>query len=425
MTSLNEISKQEKQNISRFHLEKLFNNKYDETIEFWNKLLFKDKKLRFDYPIDSGTGFEFVISNNTAFGEIKVLDNNFKAYHPKFYNKKKTLFKGIQFLEPQLIFRNIDTDKEFRDYHPMRGLVNNRPFDVNMNGIVLSNEINLSVICGENYSEQLYEFLSKIHTKHPTDNVNPDYLIDFPGFSSVYNIPLNIPYVDSERWVKLDFKVNNELEIHRNALKLARLITSKIEQLSNTQGQSTIIVFIPKEWEIFENYTYENESFDLHDYIKAFSASRGIATQLIREETLTDKLKCQIYWWLSLAFYVKSLRTPWILNNLEKNTAYAGIGYSVSKINEKLEIVVGCSHIYDSNGQGLKYKLSKIDNYILDKQYNPYLSYKDAFQFGVSIRELFYQSLNQLPERVVIHKRTRFTNDEINEIGRASCRDRV
>ena len=50
------------------------------------------------------------------------------------------------------------------------------------------------------------------------------------------------------------------------------------------------------------------------------------------------------------------------------------------------------------------------------KIYNPYLSYKDAFQFGMSIRELFYQSLDRLPERVVIHKRTRFTQDEINGI---------
>jgi argonaute-like protein implicated in RNA metabolism and viral defense len=111
-----------------------------------------------------------------------------------------------------------------------------------------------------------------------------------------------------------------------------------------------------------------------------------------------------------------SLRTPWILNSQEKNTAYAGIGYSITKSHEKSEVVIGCSHLYDSNGQGLKYKLSKVDSYFLDSKRNPYLSYKDAFQFGVSIRELFYQSLDKIPERVVIHKRTRFTEDEINGI---------
>ncbi len=417
LTSKDEISKQQKQSISKGHLERLYNNKYDELLGFWNNILFKNRNLKFEYPENSGTGFEFQISSNTAFGEINVLDPNFRTYRPNDYNKKQTQFTGVQFLEPQLIFRNIATDLEFKDYHPMRGLLNNRPFDVNLNGIIHSNEVNLSVICGSQYSNRFYDFLSKLQIKHPTENINPDYLIDYPGFSTAFNLPINIPtFENNENWLDIDFRGNNELKNHENAVKLARLITSKIEQIANTHSQSTIVIFIPNEWQPFESYIHEGESFDLHDYIKAFSAAIGISTQLIREETLDDKLKCQIYWWLSLSFYVKSLRTPWILNSQEKNTAYAGIGYSISRIKDKSEIVIGCSHIYDSNGQGLKYRLSKIDNYFLDRQNNPYLSFKDAFQFGVSIRELFYQSLDKLPERVVIHKRTRFTEDEINGI---------
>lgn len=417
LSSTDEISKQQNQQLSKGKLEKLFNDKYDELLSFWNGILFQNHKLKFEFPENSGTGFEFQISSNTAFGEINVLDPNFRTYNPNNYNKNQTQFKGVQFLEPQLIFRNIATDIEFKDYHPMRGLVNNRPFDVNLNGVIYSNEVNLSVICGNKYAQKFYDFLSKIQIKHSTENINPDYLIEYPGFASAFNLPINIPtFENNEKWIDIDFKANNDLQIHENALKLARLITSKIEQIANTQSQSTVVIFIPEEWQPFESYIYKGESFDLHDYIKAFSASRGIATQLIREDTLEDKLKCQIYWWLSLSFYVKSLRTPWILNSQEKNTAYAGIGYSVSHIQEKSEIVIGCSHIYDSNGQGLKYRLSKIDNYFLDNRNNPYLSFKDAFQFGVSIRELFYQSLDKVPERVVIHKRTRFTEDEINGI---------
>jgi hypothetical protein len=417
LISSQEITKLQKQSISKSQLEKLYNDKYDEVLDFWNKILFNNQKLKFEFPSFSGTGFEFQISSNTAFGEVNVLDQNFRGYLPSNFNINQTQFKGVQFLEPQLVFKNISTDIEFKDFHPMRGLVNNRPYDVNLNGVIYSTEINLSVICGKQYANKFYNFLSKLQIKHSTENINPDYLIDYPGFSAVFNIPINIPYVDNfGKWIEINFKGNNGLENHENALNLVRLITSKIEQISNTQSQSTIVIFIPKKWEVFESYTIQGESFDLHDYIKAFSASRGISTQLIREETLDDKLKCQIYWWLSLSFYVKSLRTPWILNSQEKNTAYAGIGYSVTKVLDKSEIVIGCSHIYDSNGQGLKYKLSKVDNYFLDKQLNPYLSYKDAFQFGVSIRELFYQSLDKLPERVVIHKRTRFTEDEINGI---------
>lgn len=417
LSSNKEINKLQKQTISKNFLEKLYNDKYDEVLSLWNTVLFNNKKLKFEFPPSSGTGFEFQISDNTAYGEINVLDANFRSYPPKDFNHRQTQFKGVQFLEPQLIFRNNFNEMEFKDYHPMRGLVNNKPFDANLNGIIHSTEINLSIICGEKYASKLYDFLSQLHIKHPTGNINPDYLIDYPGFATAFKIPLNIPlFEQSEKWRDIEFKGDNNLQHHENALQLARLITSKIDQISNTQSQSTIVVFIPDEWHLFESYVNQGENFDLHDYIKAYAASKGVPTQLIREKTLKDNLKCQIYWWLSLSFYVKSLRTPWILNSQEKSTAYAGIGYSVSRTQNKSEIVIGCSHIYDSNGQGLKYKLSKIDNYVLDKKSNPYLSYKDAFQFGVSIRELFYQSLDKLPERVVIHKRTKFTEDEINGI---------
>lgn len=417
LSSTEEISKEQKQSISKCQLEKLYNNKYDELLDTWKPILFNQTRISFEYPLSSGTGFYFRISSNTAYGEIDVFDPSFRSYPPQNYDKQQTQFKGVQFLEPQLVFKNIATNMDFKDYHPMRGLVNNRPYDVNLNGIIHSNEINLSAICSAKYSQKLYNFLYELQLQHKTENINPDYLIDYPGFLSIFNISLNIPHFDDkEKWLDISFNGDSKLENHENAIRLARLITSKIEQISSSQSRCTIVIFIPKEWQPFESYLNQGESFDLHDYVKAFSASKGISTQLIREDTLTDKLKCQIHWWLSLSFYVKSLRTPWILNNQEKNTAYAGIGYSVSKIQEKSEIVIGCSHIYDSNGQGLKYRLSKIDNYFLDKQNNPYLSYKDAFQFGVSIRELFYQSLDKLPERVVIHKRTRFTKEEVNGI---------
>ncbi|KFC19140.1 MULTISPECIES: SIR2 family protein [Chryseobacterium group] len=417
LNSTKEISKSLKQQISKNILEKLYNHKYDEELQLWNGLLFNNRKLIFEYPPNSGTGFEFQISSNTAYGEIDVIDNKYRSYAPQNYNGKQTQFRGVQFLEPQLIFKNTSSDNDFKDYHPMRGLINNRPYDVNLNGIIHSNEINLSVVCGGKYSERFFSFLSAINSRHSTQNINTDYLIDYPGFVSAFNIPINIPATnDNTMWMNIEFVAENSKQTHENAIALARLITDRIQKISAIQSSSTVVIFIPLEWQPFETYINETESFDLHDYIKAFAASKGISTQLIREDTLDDKLKCQIYWWLSLSFYVKSLRTPWILNNQERKTAYAGIGYSVSKIKNKHEIVIGCSHIYDSNGQGLKYRLSKIDNYFLDKQNNPYLSYKDAFQFGVSIRELFYESLDSLPERVVIHKRTRFTEDEINGI---------
>src|SRR5690606_17920947 len=139
-------------------------------------------------------------------------------------------------------------------------------------------------------------------------------------------------------------------------------ICNSIVKINSTGRHKIVVIYIPQRWEDFTSYNDEGESFDLHDYIKAFCAEKGIMSQLIRERTINDQQQsCQINWWLSLSFYVKSLRTPWILANTDKNTAFAGLGYSIdSNDDENGHIVLGCSHIYSSTGEGLKYKLSKI-----------------------------------------------------------------
>ena len=76
-------------------------------------------------------------------------------------------------------------------------------------------------------------------------------------------------------------------------------------------------------------------------------------------------------------------------------------------------VVVGCSHIYSSDGRGMKYKLSKIQDYSFDRKKNPYLSEEEAYRIGLNIKELFYKSFSELPKRVVIHKRTPFRKEEV------------
>lgn len=136
-------------------------------------------------------------------------------------------------------------------------------------------------------------------------------------------------------------------------------------------------------------------------------------TQFVREKTIESDLHCQIMWALSLALHVKSGRTPWVVNGIQPDTAFAGIGYSVMNGPSGSNVVVGCSHIYSSDGRGMKYKLSKIQDYSFDRKKNPYLSEEEAYRIGLNIKELFYKSFSDLPKRVVIHKRTPFRREEV------------
>ena len=393
------------------------NVKFDAFLSKWKGILFPDgKRFLCDYPPQSASGFKFSISSNTMHVRLmKARTETGLKHFPKSFDQTTLIHSGIQYLEPQLDFIHKHTGKITRDFHPMRGLVNNRPYDFPMNGSVFDSEINLGVICPLSYSDKFFRFLNRLNQQQSAGAYNPDYLLDYPGFLSAYGIPLNIPHPKSEWWQ--DCNLPQNLKDQKEAgLALLATIKNKIEQLQTFSKKLVLVIFIPTYWNVFTKIDDMQERFDLHDHIKAYAAQRGIATQFIREDTLSDPLTCQVNWWLSLAFYVKALRTPWLLTGLDTKTAFVGIGYSVNHKREREKVVLGCSHIYNASGQGLKYKLSRVEDCYIDRQNNPFLSYQDAYKFGVFIRELFFDAMGDLPARVVVHKRTHFKKDEINGI---------
>ena len=201
-------------------------------------------------------------------------------------------------------------------------------------------------------------------------------------------------------------------DINSAAVQLGSSLCQSLDRLS-ASSVDVAIIYIPNEYEPLTGYVHNNEKFDLHDYVKAYAAQKNIATQFVREKTIISDMNCQIMWALSLAIYVKSSRIPWVVSGISSDTAFAGIGYCVNRTDSGSNIVVGCSHIYSADGQGMKYKLSKIDDYTFDRKKNPYLSENEAYLLGLNIKELFYKSFSEIPKRVVIHKRTPFRRDEI------------
>jgi len=405
----NDIEKELKQQIGLSFFHKIYNAQYNDYINNWRNTLLNQKENKLEFPTNSGTGFIFEIQNNPVFTNILDLNNSNSNNHN--VPQKLIKLKGIQFKEVDLVFSTKNNNKKTFDVHPMRGLINNSPFDNNLHNL-LDTTINLGVICPEQDSQKLHEFLIQQNQEIKNNNLKDKYVIDFKGFFNTYGISLNIPPISSQNWEK----INNPLELNQKDLvhEIKRNICDKINKLSTVGSQKIVIIYIPKRWDSYLHYNNNLESFDLHDYIKAFCAEKGITSQIIREKTITDKsMNCQINWWLSLSYFVKSFRTPWVINNADKNTAFAGIGYSIdNKKDDKGHIILGCSHIYSSDGEGLKYKLSKVNDEITWINKKPHLSYDDAYEFGKNVLNLFYESMNEVPKRVVIHKRTFYTNDE-------------
>lgn len=384
------------------------NKNVNDYIREWIQRIIGDKKLSVPFPLSGSSIFLFKISNQSALVGVNY-GSPAQVRMPSSECFKRIVFRGKEYKDPALKFYDTSSRKIEEDFHPMRGLLNWSPIDFALNSGVVKQSISTGVICPTGHEKRFSEFLNGLNKKSDARH-NPDYLISFPGFYSAFNTGIDIAGNDSNRWHIVTAEKTDEL--YSAAIKFADLIASKIDMLCST-SVDVILIYIPKEYEALTSFTGEHTHFDLHDYIKAYAAQKHVATQFIREKTIESELHCQIMWAISLAIYVKAGRIPWTITGIQPETAFAGIGYSVADGPNGKSIVVGCSHIYSSDGQGMKYKLSKVRDFTLDGKKNPYLSENEAYRLGLNIKDLFHKSFSEMPKRVVIHKRTPFRNEEI------------
>ena len=379
----------------------------NEYVVKWSKKIIGNTKFSANYPGRNTVRFSFAVVNYSAL--IGVSSGKRNSIQLPAAVPKRIVFSGTEYKDPTLRFCSASTHGIAEDFHPMRGLISNAPVDYAMDGGILHTAISVGVICPDKHERRFAQFISELNYRSQAKH-NTDYLITFPGFYQAFKTGLDLPEPNSGKWKQIN--ASNEQDIHKAAVEFGNAIIRKIDQLS-ADSVDVILIYIPRDYEIFTSYTDGTVKYDLHDYIKAYAAQKQVATQFVREKTIESDLHCQIMWALSLALYVKSGRIPWVINGIQADTAFAGIGYSVMNAPTGSNVVVGCSHIYSSDGRGMKYKLSKIHDYSFDRKKNPYLSEEEAYRIGLNIKELFYKSFSELPKRVVVHKRTPFRRDEV------------
>lgn len=386
------------------------NKPFNQAVMDWRKTLFGDGvEAVFEYPANCGSSFKFKIRRSPVFGEIGLSQSGPALNIP---DKLRPLVKysGVQLTEPDLVFSNKAGTSLVRSPHPVRGLLENRPYDYPLTARGIATNLRVGVICAGTESQMLRRYLQNVTGKHAPSQSERDYLVDYPGFQAAYGVSIDLPDPGGAAWFVCPEPTSRDP--HSNALELAAHINRGIESLQSSFAPHVVLVFYPERWSGFQGYKTDAERFDVHDFVKAFAVQRGIATQFLTEGTLSDAQQCRVWWWLSLALYAKAMRTPWVLGTLAEDTAFVGLGFSIDHAAERgRHVILGCSHIYSGKGEGLQYRLTKIEDPVFIGK-NPFMSRDDARRTGETIRQLFYDARFKLPERVVLHKRTPFTADE-------------
>ncbi len=317
---------------------------------------------------------------------------------------------GLVVSDANLIFSSHNGKTEVRNTNPLKGLVENRPWDFQLTSSGLAPSIDIAVICPRQDSAKLKRFLSQFQEKSFPTASERDYLQDFPGFAAAFGLPVMYPNPGEASWLDLDDSVSGDSL--SAAKQLSQRICRALDVIRGLRPGAVVTILVPTRWAPLKIIDTETEQFNLHDYVKAYAARQGQSTQFIREETTVNAQPCRVRWWLSLALYAKALRTPWRLDCLDDETAFVGIGYSIdSGATRGNHVLLGCSHLYSARGEGLQFRLGRIENPIIRGK-NPYMSEDDARRTGETIRQLFFDAKMRLPKRVVVHKRTQFTSDE-------------
>ena len=391
------------------YLSSQYNKQYNEALTKWRKIIFAEKGITyFDFPYNT-RAFIFEARNTPIYAAIA--QKNKPPLDISEGLSKHIFHKGIEVNEPKLRFAQISDERYTTDTLPLRGLSSNAPFD---RSLALSRDekgINVAVICPLAEKAVLERFLGEAHLSHsPIRGHKEDYLVPYEGFQEIFRTPIFLPNPEHGLWHSLP-ELNSNTSSEVGSVELSRQIRTAIDSLTSIH-RASILIYIPDRWKKWWGFENDKEKFDLHDFIKAYCVQRGIATQFINDRTIEFENKCRVWWWLSIALYTKAMRTPWVLEGLDPDSAYVGIGYGINRKAEKNKrIVLGCSHIFNAQGQGLQFRLNRVENPIMFGR-NPFLSFEDARRMGETIRELFYKAHYKLPKRVVIHKLTPFRLDE-------------
>ncbi|MGW8188984.1 argonaute/piwi family protein [Sphingomonas hankookensis] len=312
----------------------------------------------------------------------------------------------VWYPEPELLFHPERTGD--RDIHPLRGLKRFGPYSASQ----VPSPIRVATIAPAGESTRLFGFMQELHrTFSPRERT--DYLPEWPGFSAVFNT--RVTAAPAKCRVELEPALDADLASGPapHTLLADRLIQAVRSLEAFRTEYDVLFVYLPDRWEVA--FFGHDDDFDLHDYLKAFAAIRGMPIQIVREgRALSYSCRASVMWRIGLAIYAKAGGIPWKLADTKAETAFIGISYAVRNDDSgSPRFVTCCSQVFDEDGAGLEF-IAFDTNEIQVQRENPFLSRAEMFRVITRSLELYRRRHGgRSPRRVMIHKTTEFKDDEV------------
>jgi hypothetical protein len=397
-TMENKQAKFERQRIINGVISRRFNSEVNDYLEQWLKFL-KDKLN----PIVFSLGdFNIELNDKFTYGGYKFNDQNY-------------FFQGLlDESEPLLSFHILDTN--YQSIHPLKGLKSFGPYDYSFESKSNLPAVKIALISPRSGFTKVVAHLNSLsQSKQPT--TERDYLIEYPGFSAIYKKYLEVPNHPDDKLSVLieDKEINGKTQV-----EFYEMLKRKINYFDALKGDfDLLIIYFPAKWKIFRELKTDTVYFDLHDSIKIYCAKKNIKVQFIEDRSINYLDQAKVRWWLSLAIYVKANGIPWKNQVVNPNTAFIGISYAVRK-NQRGRLVIGCSQMFDSSGRGLRFLLQPIEKPVYYGR-TPFMSKEDVRRLILKLKEAYFRmDPNLRLDKLVVHKTTHFTGEEMEGIAQAT-----
>lgn len=314
--------------------------------------------------------------------------------------------------EPQLSFHPLDTAR--RSIHPLRGLLDHGPYTAAIPESVRS-VIRLAAIGPAGEGGNVLRLVQEMRGPLEPDE-RLAYLPAWPGFADVFGV--NLAFAPKDINVQLPAGLDDKIAAspvpHR---VLFSALADGIRQVAAQRpGFDVLVIYLPLRWQ--GAFRGPDEDFDLHDAVKGITASLGIPSQIVLEDTATTKPhRCSVAWTLGVALYAKAGGVPWKLATAEPRTAYIGISYALRPGPAgHPRFVTCCSQVFDAEGAGLEFVAYETPEDRVDiRGRNPFLDREQMRAVMARSLTLYLdRHRGEPPRRVAVHKTTPFREGEID-----------
>lgn len=344
----------------------------------------------------------------------------------------------IEFLdEPELEFgadKHVDIRFGLRNYGPLDFQEPDSP-----------KQINVGIVGTREDIEGVEAWLDKCRSGIPAkESAQPNLFSDFPGFTRSGNLKCTL-YTSASLQRDISprefMRLKNAKSVSLTVEQGVKLFLAEIEGLASKNKNIHVIICAPPTTLLQAMNSEETKATDpatgkmteqtktdlpdFHDLLKARAMAFGIPIQVILPSTYdeskrplqkrrralrTSQDEATRAWNVHVALYYKAGGVPWRLIRRPEQYAACYVGVSFFQARDKSQLLTSVAQVFNERGEGMAVRGSAA---FIDKDdLQIHLTAQNAFLLLDKALRTYEGEHHHMPARVVLHKSSRFSEDE-------------